>query len=763
MTKNNLNFFKQYEMLNPFMFSEKHNPKKTLKKLCNYIWFEFLYKSIHMENMLFFKNKKKISFSVYLKNKNSFNSDKTCTEHLDQVINYNLIEIPQNFIIICIDEYINGRKQGSSVYKNDNKWSVKSWKKLENIFETIIFHLKSKKKENFLIFLLIESFRYDILCKIFFEDNKLEKRLKIIEKWVKHFFIKRHKSYLFELLKNSNEKKYYLTNGKRNKILINSDSTKFLDNFFYQKEKGITHKLNIFLFLKIKGALDLYYRFFQNLLSGGLINYNLFWSKNFSREFLFILKSITSGLFYEEMIFIFKKETNKCFIKLNSKMFIQIKDFQKWCETCNLTKIGFVFSINLLTTKFKNSYALVNFIYSLEYKRVNSWLKFLTGFSFSISQRWNFKFYQIFLSLIEKNWLSDYLRGGLLFGMGINVRNLFEYKELFIEKYFVALKSDFYIEESKCHMIKNGIYFGISLSNGVPIKVDLKENFLQMLMKNMTMNSKTGESSALSFGLCLQNDGSKYILRNLLKMMNLVQNEKMIRFLFFSFSLIYKNDKEIAEHLFEKLFISNNSVIRNGAICIYTLAFTGSFNRKVTEKILECISKDLDDNVKKTLVIGLGFVFFSKFFLLENIINQFTNHFNPFIRYGACFAIGISSFYNNSYKAIELLEKLSTDKIDFVRQGSFIALGLCTFRDQNQVRKNKVQLFFEKKLLDKTHTELSRFGVILGYSLTQININKNTKINSNGYAEKAKDITALFLFIQHWYWLPCILFIFLLI
>jgi len=246
-------------------------------------------------------------------------------------------------------------------------------------------------------------------------------------------------------------------------------------------------------------------------------------------------------------------------------------------------------------------------------------------------------------------------------------------------------------------------------------------------------------------------------------MINLVQNEKMIRFLFFSFSLIYKNDKEIAEHLFEKLFISNNSIIRSGAICIYTLAFTGSFNLKVTEKILECISKDLDDNVKKTLVIGLGFIFFSKFFLLENIINQFINHFNPFIRYGACLAIGISSFYNNSYKAIELLEKLSTDRIDFVRQGSFIALGLCTFRDQNQVRKNKVQLFFEKKLLDTAHTELSRFGVILGYSLIHININKNTKINGSSYAKKAIDVITLFLFIQHWYWLPCILFIFLLI
>ena len=606
----------------------------------------------------------------------------------------------------------------------------------------------------------MESFRYDILLNILKNDNKTEKENKLMIDWVDNFFINRHKLYFFKITKKLCQKNKNVFDNQTKNFLINNSTIQFIKIFFYQKKNGVTFILLKLLNLMFKQFSFLYYKFFGNLSTTGLLNNNIFWSKKFSRDFLFILTSIIYGLLHKEMIFMTTRESNKLFTKLNSKTFIKVKDLQKSCEICNLTKIGFVFLINILTINSKNSYPLIDFLYSLEYKKINSWLKFLTGFSFCISQNWNFKFYLTFLNLIEKNWLSDYLKGGILFGMGINISNLVEFKELFIEKFFNILKNSSNLEENKYQMIRNGAYLAIALSTGISIKTKFKENFFNRLITNIAISSKIGELSALSFGLYIQNDLSKYVLKSLLKIINIVRNEKMIRFLFFSITLIYKNNKEVAEHLFEKLFIHQNPIIRCGAISIYTVAFNGSCNLKITKKILESISKDLDDTVKKTLIMSLGFLFLSKFSLLEKIIIQLIDNFNPFIRYGVCYAIGISSFAKNSYKAIEFLDKLSHDKIDFVRQASFIALGLSIIRDKNQERKKKVRSYIEKRLFDKNHTELSRFGNIIGYALTEINTNE-TIVKNKEKLIKIKEITGLFLFIQHWYWIPSILFIFL--
>jgi 26S proteasome regulatory subunit N2 len=393
-------------------------------------------------------------------------------------------------------------------------------------------------------------------------------------------------------------------------------------------------------------------------------------------------------------------------------------------------------------------------LYLLEYKKFTNWLKFFTGFSFSVINQSNLKFYQSFLNLVEKNWLSEYLKGGILIGMGINLRNSFEYIEFFVEKYFTILKNSSRLEENKYHIVKSGIYMGISLFSKMAMKDNWKQNFIQILISNITMGLRNTEISALSLGLYLQNGQSKYVLKNLMKLTNVITDEKTIKFLFFSLTLIFIENKEITEQLFIKLVTSENPSIRSSVVSLYSIAFAGLATQKIVNKVLKVISNDLDDNVKKDSVINLGFLFLSKFFLFENIINQFIDHFNPFIRCGACFAIGVSSFDNNSYRASELLQKLSNDKVDFVRQSSFIALGLTTLRDHNLIRKKRIQIFLEKKLLDKDHTELSRFGILIGYSLTEIGIKTNIKFVKN------LDLTFLFIFIQYWHWLPCILFVF---
>jgi 26S proteasome regulatory subunit N2 len=50
--------------------------------------------------------------------------------------------------------------------------------------------------------------------------------------------------------------------------------------------------------------------------------------------------------------------------------------------------------------------------------------------------------------------------------------------------------------------------------------------------------------------------------------------------------------------------------------------------------------------------------------------------YNPHVRYGAALALGIACAASAMPEAVEMLEVLAADPVDFVRQGAFIALAL---------------------------------------------------------------------------------------
>jgi 26S proteasome regulatory subunit N2 len=77
--------------------------------------------------------------------------------------------------------------------------------------------------------------------------------------------------------------------------------------------------------------------------------------------------------------------------------------------------------------------------------------------------------------------------------------------------------------------------------------------------------------------------------------------------------------------------------------------------------------------VKRSAIIALGFVLYQDDKLIS-VIKMLLYSYNPYIRYGCIMALAIGS--KNNKESIELIWPNLTDSVDFVRQGSYVALAL---------------------------------------------------------------------------------------
>lgn len=66
--------------------------------------------------------------------------------------------------------------------------------------------------------------------------------------------------------------------------------------------------------------------------------------------------------------------------------------------------------------------------------------------------------------------------------------------------------------------------------------------------------------------------------------------------------------------------------------------------------------------------------------------------YNPHVRYGAALAVGISCAGTGLSEAISLLEPLTSDVVDFVRQGALIAMAMVLVQT-NEATDSRVGTF----------------------------------------------------------------------
>ena len=115
------------------------------------------------------------------------------------------------------------------------------------------------------------------------------------------------------------------------------------------------------------------------------------------------------------------------------------------------------------------------------------------------------------------------------------------------------------------------------------------------------------------------------------------------------------------------------------------------------------------------------------------------------------------SFICGLQDAVDILEPMTKDSVDFVRQGAFIALGMILVEqtEASSPSLESIRAKYAKVISDKHEDPMARFGAVIGQGFIDSG-GRNVTINlqSRAGSTNTNAVVGIVLFCQFWYWYP---------
>ncbi|KAK6205246.1 armadillo-type protein [Scheffersomyces amazonensis] len=386
--------------------------------------------------------------------------------------------------------------------------------------------------------------------------------------------------------------------------------------------------------------------------------------------------------------------------------------------------------------------------------RANNWSKFSATAALGVIHKGNLS--------QGRNILKPYLpgssgaphtKGGSLFALGLifagHGREIIEYLKNYIDEHGNSAGTN----------EGDVVLHGAALGAGVAGMASGSETLYDALKVVLYSDSAiSGQAAALAMGLVMLGSGDESAIHDMLTYAQETQHENIIRGLAIGIALLNYSRQEKADSVIDELMSQESSILRYGGVFTISLAYAGTANNKAIKKLLHYAVSDPSDDVRRASVLGLGFLLIRDYTSTPQIVQLLSQSHNPHVRYGTALALGISCAGRAYAPAIEVLEPLTKDPVDFVRQGALIATSMILIQ-QNEVSYPKVK-DFTKKLADtvknKHEDALAKFGATLAQGIIDAG-GRNVTINLENAQTNTlniKAIVGLTVFVQSWYWFP---------
>ncbi|KAJ8566059.1 hypothetical protein K7X08_030536 [Anisodus acutangulus] len=344
---------------------------------------------------------------------------------------------------------------------------------------------------------------------------------------------------------------------------------------------------------------------------------------------------------------------------------------------------------------------------------------------------------------------SPYSEGGALYALGLIHANHGEGIKQFLRD---SLRS------TNVEVIQHGACLGLGLAALGTADEDIYDDIKTVLY---TDSAVAGEAAGIGMGLVMVGTASEKAAE-MLVYAHETQHEKIIRGLALGIALTVYGREEEADTLIEQMTRDQDPILRYGGMYALALAYRGTANNKAIRQLLHFAVSDVSDDVRRTAVLALGFVMYSEPEQMPRIVSLLSESYNPHVRYGAAMAVGISCAGTGLSEAISLLEPLTSDVVDFVRQGALIAMAMVMVQisEASDSRVGAFRRQLEKIILDKHEDTMSKMGAILASGILDAGgRNVTIKLLSKSKHDKITAVVGLAVFSQFWYWYPLIYFV----
>lgn len=348
---------------------------------------------------------------------------------------------------------------------------------------------------------------------------------------------------------------------------------------------------------------------------------------------------------------------------------------------------------------------------------------------------------------------SRYIKGGSLYGLGLifagHGREIISY----LKSNIVDNSST--VGDEDIDVLLHGASLGIGLAGMGSANGEIYDALKEVLYGD---SANSGEAASLGMGLTMLGTGNETALNDMFTYAQETQHGNITRGLAMGLALINYGREELADGLIEKMLQHENGLIRYGGAFAIALAYAGTGNNKAVKKLLHIAVSDSDDDVRRAAVIALGFVLIRDYTTVPRIVELLSESHNAHVRCGTAFALGIACAGRGLQAAVDVLEPLTKDPIDFVRQAAMISLSMILIQqtEKTNPKVKEINELFMHVATNKHQEGLAKFGACVAQGIMNAG-GRNVTIqleNTDMGTLDAKAIVGLAMFSQFWYWFP---------
>lgn len=387
--------------------------------------------------------------------------------------------------------------------------------------------------------------------------------------------------------------------------------------------------------------------------------------------------------------------------------------------------------------------------------KAQNWAKFTATASLGVIHRGNLSDGRKIMApyLPGSRATSRYIKGGSLYGLGLIYagfgRDIIDYLKSHIVENSAATGDE------DIDVLLHGASLGVGLAAMGSANSDVYESLKEVLYNDSAVS---GEAAAMGMGLTMLGTGNNAAVHDMFTYAQETQHGNITRGLAVGLALINYGRQEMADKLISSLLSNEEALLRYGGAFTIALAYAGTGNNKAVKKLLHIAVSDSNDDVRRAAVIALGFVLLRDYTTVPRIVELLSKSHNAHVRCGTAFALGIACAGRVLPSAIEVLEPLTKDPVDFVRQAAMIALSMILIQQTDKLNPKVAEINknFLNVITNKHQEGLAKFGACIAQGIMNAG-GRNVTIhleNSDMGTLDTKAVVGLAMFSQFWYWFP---------